>query len=94
MIGAVSIYFGLIPNINWVIVGGESGNKTGKYRYRECYIDWFYSIMHQCQEANVPLFIKQLGTYLADFLKYKDRHGGDMDEWLDDLRVRQFPNVK
>lgn len=94
MLDLVTIYFGLIPNINWVIVGGESGNKTGKYLYRPCYIDWFYSIMHDCQRANVPIFIKQLGTHLADFLKYKDRHGGNWDEWVEDLKVRQFPNIK
>lgn len=26
--------------IHWAIIGGESGNETGKYRYRPCKIEW------------------------------------------------------
>lgn len=80
--------------IDWVIVGGESGNENGKYRYRPCELEWIEDIVQQCQIARVPVFVKQLGTHLAKKLGLKDRHGGNIDEWPEHLRIRQFPNVK
>jgi protein gp37 len=80
--------------IDWVIVGGESGNDNGKYRYRVCEIEWIEQIVLQCQQYDIPVFVKQLGTHLAKQLKLKDRHGGDMDEWpesLTHLKVREMP---
>ncbi len=41
----------------WVIVGGESGPKA-----RPCDVAWIRSIRDQCAAANVPCFIKQLGS--------------------------------
>lgn len=81
------------PCINWVIVGGESGNETGQYRYRPCELEWIESIIQQCRDAGVPVFVKQLGTHLAKKMGLKDRNGGDMDEWPRHLQIRQFPNV-
>ena len=78
---------------DWVIVGGESGNETGLYRYRECKLEWIESIIDQCRSAGVPVFVKQLGTHLKKKLKLSDRHGGNIDEWQDHLRIREFPNV-
>lgn len=77
---------------DWVIVGGESGNETGKYRYRECNLTWIDSIVSPCKAFGVPIFVKQLGTHLAKKMKLKDRHGGDMSEWPEDLQIREFPN--
>jgi protein gp37 len=77
--------------IDWVIVGGESGNENGKYRYRECKIEWIESIVDQCKKAGVPVFVKQLGTHLSKKMGLKDRHGGDINEWPEHLRIRQFP---
>lgn len=77
---------------DWIIVGGESGNSKGKYQYRPCKIEWIESIVNDCKEAGVPVFVKQLGTHLAKELKLKDKlHGGDMEEWPEHLRVREFP---
>ncbi|MEK9753270.1 MAG: DUF5131 family protein [Rhodospirillaceae bacterium] len=42
--------------VDWVIFGGESGNQA-----RECDIMWIYEGVRQCQRANVPVFVKQLG---------------------------------
>lgn len=42
--------------VDWVIVGGESGRAA-----RECEIDWIRSIVKQCRDASVPVFVKQLG---------------------------------
>lgn len=77
--------------IHWVIVGGESGNENGKYRYRECHMSWIEFILSQCKEAGVPVFVKQLGTFLSKEMKLKDGHGGDMNEWPEHLRIREFP---
>ncbi len=79
------------PAIDWVIIGGESGNNVGKYRYRECKLEWIEKIVDQCKAANVPVFVKQLGTHLAKEMKLKDRHGGDILEFPEHLQIRQFP---
>ncbi len=79
--------------IDWVIIGGESGNDTGKYRYRECKVEWIEDLIDQCRCADVPVFVKQLGTHLAKSMRLKDRHGGDMSEWPSHLQIREFPKV-
>lgn len=43
--------------IDWVIVGGESGPTA-----RPCSVDWVRSIAQQCKYAGVPVFVKQLGA--------------------------------
>lgn len=83
-----------LPAVEWVIVGGESGNENGKYRYRPCKVEWIERIIDECKDAKVPVFVKQLGTHLAKQLKLKDRHGGNIDEWPEHLRIRQFPENK
>jgi len=82
---------GFIGPIHWVIVGGESGNDNGKYRYRPCEIKWIEDIVKLCTLTKVPVFVKQLGTHLAKEMKLKERHGGDMEEWPEHLQIRQFP---
>lgn len=55
--------------IDWAIIGGESGNDTGKWRYRDCEIEWIDHIMHELEELEIPIFVKQLGTSLAKKVK-------------------------
>lgn len=76
---------------DWIIVGGESGNETGKYRYRPCELKWINAIVQQCKETRIPVFVKQLGTHLSKQLKMSDRHGGNIDEFPEHLRIREFP---
>ena len=83
-----SVYF---ENLDWLIAGGESGNDTGKYLYRPCSLDWLENIVRQCQTAGVPVFVKQLGTYLSKELGLSTRHGGNIAEFPKILQVRQFP---
>ena len=45
-----------LENINWVIVGGESGRKA-----RPIMEWWVWDIRQQCQEAGVAFFFKQWG---------------------------------
>jgi protein gp37 len=83
--------------IDWVIVGGESGQGARSFD-----IDWARLIVKQCREAEVPCFVKQLGsrpwrpghTTEEGLRDLKDHKGGDMAEWPDDLRVRELPAVR
>jgi protein gp37 len=79
--------------LDWVIAGGESGPKA-----RECHAEWILSIRDQCKAANVPCMIKQLGAnfYYHDGVRkarLNDSKGGDWDEWSEEFRVREFPNL-
>lgn len=85
--------FYVLPAIDWVIVGGESGHSAGKYRYRPCEVEWIEKIIQDCKTEGIPVFVKQLGTYLSRQMHLQDRHGGDIDEWPEHLRIRQFPNL-
>lgn len=85
----------LIKNaIDWIILGGESGNEKGKYLYRPAQTGWFADLIELCDQYDIPVFMKQLGTAIAKRLKLSDRHGGDLEEYptdLEPLKVRQFP---
>lgn len=75
----------------WTIAGGESGPKA-----RRCHLAWFRLIKNQCAIAASPFFMKQVGfrcEHNAERMRLKDHHGGDMEEWPQDLRVRQFPHA-
>lgn len=77
---------------DWIIFGGESGPKA-----RECHVDWIRNGVGFCREHDVAPFVKQLGSNCAmgwDYLALKDSHGGDMEEWSPDLRVREFPTFQ
>lgn len=52
------LYFG---HFDWLISGGESGYKTGKYRARPADINWFRDVRDQCQRHDVAYFHKQHG---------------------------------
>jgi protein gp37 len=54
LIGPVYRYS--LNNINWVIVGGESGPKA-----RPMKEEWVVSIRNKCLKQNVPFFFKQWG---------------------------------
>jgi protein gp37 len=45
-----------LHDIEWVIVGGESGPN-----YRECKLEWVREIRDQCIDYNTPFFFKQWG---------------------------------
>lgn len=95
---AGQVYLG--PALDWVICGGESGPKARPFN-----IEWARSLRDQCKEAGVAFFMKQLGAKclverpfapggngtLVFAAKVKDRKGGDMAEWPEDLRIREFP---
>lgn len=91
------------PALDWVIVGGESGPRSRPFD-----TDAALKVVQQCQAANVPVFVKQLGAnpwvrtakgYHAGVrawpynVRYHltDKKGGDITEWPEELRVREFP---
>lgn len=92
----------LLPGIDWVVCGGESGQKA-----RPFIIDWARTLRNQCRSYGVPFFMKQVGSnpwhqcYENESgIGYPERietvhsKGGDPLEWPDDLRVREFPGAK
>jgi protein gp37 len=90
-----------LEGIDWLIVGGESGPGARPFD-----IQWARTAIEQCKEAGVACFVKQLGRLPFDSrppwqispgtqieTPLSDRKGGDMSEWPEDLRVREFPEV-
>ncbi|WP_085945268.1 hypothetical protein [Acaryochloris sp. CCMEE 5410] len=57
-------------------------------------MDWIRSIRDQCKSAEVPVFIKQLGSNPVGVPKFRSGKGGDAEEWPQDLRVREFPEFE
>jgi protein gp37 len=47
----------LLSKLDWAIVGGESGPNA-----RPCSVEWIRDIVQQCNGADVPVFVKQLGA--------------------------------
>ncbi len=52
-----------LTNIDWVIVGGESGQKHRpmKIEWAEEIRDSYGALRYQCQKAEVAFFFKQIG---------------------------------
>lgn len=76
-------------DIDWVIVGGESGHGA-----REFDTYWARDIVDQCLDAGVPCFVKQLGAnVLKDGVACPkgDKKGSNMEEWPAAIRVREMP---
>lgn len=83
----------LYMKYDWIIIGGESGNKTGKHRYRPAELKWFSSLINDAHVCKMKVFVKQLGTGLSDELGLKDRHGGDITEFPEHLKIRELPKT-
>lgn len=87
----MNIDIGDLVNIHWAIIGGESGNENGQYRYRPCRVEWIEELINDFTPTTA-IFVKQLGTHIAKELKLTDRHGGNIEEWPAHLQIRQFPH--
>lgn len=83
-----------LNNIDWIIIGGESGNDEGKWKYRPCEIDWMEYLVNDGFAWGCRVFVKQLGTHLAKELDMSDRHGKTFDEFPLGLRHREMPSIK
>lgn len=78
LLGEIKFKYGILSNINWVVVGAESGANR-----RPCKIEWVESIVEQCQAANVPVFVKQLDL--------NGKLEKDINKFPEHLRIRQVP---
>ena len=74
-----------LSNIDWVIVGGESGNKA-----RPMAKEWVLNIKQQCEKNDVAFFFKQWGTWGADKVKRNKKLNG---KELDGKIWQQFPEI-
>ncbi len=85
--------------ISWVIIGGESGNGARPFN-----VQWARDLIAQCREAGVAVFVKQLGARPFSNLPVdadgvstnevallRDKKGGKVAEWPQDIRVREWP---
>ena len=66
--------------ISWVLCGAESGPGA-----RPMELEWARDLRDQCQAAGTPFFMKQLCDDKGRKIP--------MDEWPDDLRVQEFPEI-
>jgi protein gp37 len=64
--------------ITWIICGGESGRKA-----RPMDAEWARSLRDQCEDREIPFFMKQMGG-----IENKRHKLTDLPE---DLRIREFP---
>lgn len=89
--------------IHWVIIGGESGNKARPCNVEwirsmlhqccmagvPCFIKQLGSLPYTPHPGwDEP---HEFNGVYDDELELRDSHGGDIDEWPDDLKVREFP---
>lgn len=75
-----SICNNCLPNygLDWIIVGGETGKKA-----RKCEISWIESLVRQCSELGLPIFVKQLGSH--------HKNHSDFDSFPDSIKRRFWP---
>jgi len=90
------------PGLEWVVVGGESGPRARPFN-----VTWARHLRDQGRAAEVPVFIKQVGSQPQSFCdhfgvsqvdigggwahKLRDAKGADPSEWPHDLRVQDYP---
>jgi protein gp37 len=89
-----------LSGIDWAIFGGESGPGA-----RPCNLAWAESLHARCQmqKYQTAFFMKQIGSnpWMPNDMwhgvnppKIKDSKGGDMSEWPEALRVREWPSER
>lgn len=77
--------------VDWVVIGGETGRSA-----RPCRLEWIESIIRQCRESSLPVFVSHVGRRPCDsndqVIPLVDAKGGDPTEWPEELRVREYPD--
>jgi protein gp37 len=74
-----------LDNIDWVIVGGESGTSARPMKQ-----EWVLSIQEQTEKQGSAFFFKQWGTWRSDGVKRNKRENGKM---INGKIYREMPNV-
>jgi len=75
-----------VHGIDWVIVGGESGNAP-----RRMDPAWVLDIKKQCKENGAAFHFKQKGRILAAEMGCKNKEGKELSEWPEEFQVQEFP---
>jgi protein gp37 len=84
--------------MHWIICGGESSQGGAKARPFDA--DWARDLMAQARARRIPFFMKQMGSAPRDsvslgadqwWMKLEDKHGGELEEWPAEFRVREIP---
>lgn len=73
--------------LDWIVIGGQSGGHAGAFDLK-----WPRAVL--ANKRGAAIYIKQLGARPFEDgkrLHFKDKKGGDMAEWPEDLWVREFP---
>ncbi len=74
-----------LTNIDWVIVGGESGNRA-----RPMDEKWVLNIKQQCEINDIAFFFKQWGAWGADKVKRNKKENGKS---LNGKIWQQYPEI-
>lgn len=73
----------ILDDIDWVIVGGESGNQA-----RPMLKEWVENIKIQVEESGVAFFFKQWGTWGSDGIKRNKHANGKL---LNGIVMQEMP---
>ncbi len=79
-------------NFHWCIIGGESGNEIGPYKYRECKQEWIEKIINDLKDTSMKIFVKQMGTFLGKKLGMTDRNGEQLEKFPAHLQIQDWPD--
>lgn len=80
-----------LAGISQVIIGGLSGTDV-----RSTFVADIRNLIGDARLAGCKVFVKQLGSKVEDengVWSLRDSHGGDWNEWPEELRVREFPDA-
>lgn len=76
-----------LENIDWVIVGGESGANARPMREQ-----WALDILNDCESSDTAFFMKQMGSVWSN--DKNDKKGENINNFPTELQVRQYPCQK
>ena len=76
--GELEFFDPFLKWFQWVVVGAESGPNR-----RPCKLEWVESIVLQCREAGIPVFVKQL--------EINGKLVKDINKFPPELQIRQVP---
>lgn len=78
-----------INKIKWVIIAGSNGFV--------CDIAYYHSIIEQCRNSHIPIYIKRIGRLGGDvppeLINAKSLCSRDFPRWPSELRLRQLPTL-
>lgn len=77
-----------LENVDWAIIGGESGINA-----RPLWEGHVYLLIAVSRKSGTAVFVKQLGSVWAKQQRARHHKGGDPSEWPANLQIQEFPNA-